>query len=197
MINLQKMRASEHVTCMLLALACLFSSLPRAASLSFSLQSAKDAGMKINEVPGMGLGAFAKEPIECFAYLGEYSGESMTLDQVQARFWGKRRKDASDQKFTESRKERGETQTGHYLFEIHDGSFVDAEDTSVSSWCRYMNHADGGTQECNCRPFTQTETDGEYHGPQFYTIRDIEVGEELRWDYGKVFWSKGKNGKAL
>jgi len=162
-----------------------------AVCLSFSLQSAQDAKMKIKEVPNMGLGAFATEPIKCFSYLGEYTGESFSLEQVKARFWNKRDQDSSDRKWTKSRVERGETKTGHYLFELHDGTFVDAEDTSVSGWTRYLNHASGGTHECNCRPFTQTSIDGDFHGPQFYAIRDIEVGEQLCWDYGKMFWTKG------
>uniref|UniRef100_A0A6U0H0L2 SET domain-containing protein n=1 Tax=Helicotheca tamesis TaxID=374047 RepID=A0A6U0H0L2_9STRA len=135
-----------------------------------------------------GLGAFAKFPIKFGTYLGDYSGETMTLSEVQARFWGKRKKDAADEMWSRSRLLRGQSTTGNYLLQLVDGSFVDAEDGDLSTWTRFMNHANEETKACNVRPFLKTEMEGDTHRyPRFFAMRDIEAGEELCWDYGEYF----------
>jgi len=99
---------------------------------------------------------------------------------------------AADDQWAYSRHARCQTCTGNYLFAMGTtGMLIDAEDTDCSNWCRYMNHAKEGTIECNVRPFHQT-TLGQgpaMHKPRFFAVRDIGVGEELRYNYGNEFFS--------
>ena len=76
--------------------------------------------------------AFATGRIACGTYLGDYSGESMTHNEVRARFWNKRDPDVADRKWAESRRVRNQSITGDYIFELQDGSFVCAEDGDLS-----------------------------------------------------------------
>mmetsp|Transcript_3007 Transcript_3007/g.8703 ORF Transcript_3007/g.8703 Transcript_3007/m.8703 type:complete len:228 (+) Transcript_3007:360-1043(+) len=138
-----------------------------------------------------GLGAFATGPIACGTYLGDYSGESMTHNEVRARFWNKREPDIADKKWAESRRTRNQSISGNYIFELQDGSFVCAEDGDLSSWTRFMNHAFDDAIECNVKAFMQTEKDGDIHRyPRFFAIRDIEEGEELQYNYGDMFYTE-------
>jgi SET domain-containing protein len=142
---------------------------------------------KASEVKG--LGAFSTAPIKFGTFLGEYKGESMTLSEVNARFWNKREPDVADKAWAESRMMRNQAISGDYIFDLYDGFFVCAEDSDQSTWTRFMNHASGGDNSCNVRPFTQTDLDGETHiYPRFFAIRDIEEGEELQYDYGPDFF---------
>ena len=65
-----------------------------------------------------------------------------------------------------------------YLFEIDDNYTIDgAERSNVA---RYMNHF--------CEPNVEAEIEaGEIH---FYALRDIELGEELGYDYGKEYFDE-------
>ena len=115
----------------------------------------------------------------------------MTLNEVRARFWNKRDPDAADLAWAASRRERNQGMSGCYVFELQDGTFVCAEDGELSTWTRFMNHASSDYPACNVRPFHQTVQGGDVHRyPRFYAIRDIEVGEELQWDYGDQFYSE-------
>jgi len=133
-----------------------------------------------------GLGAFATQSYSVGDYIGEYDGELLTKKQVQARYWGKRAPDNADEEWAKSRRKRGQGITGTYVFEMDEGSyFVDAEDGDKASWCRFMNHAPGGSAECNVRPFDRITTDGDLlKFPRFFAIEDIQEGDELCWDYG-------------
>mmetsp|Transcript_23687 Transcript_23687/g.34984 ORF Transcript_23687/g.34984 Transcript_23687/m.34984 type:complete len:219 (-) Transcript_23687:380-1036(-) len=137
--------------------------------------------------PQKGLGAFATGTIQCGTYLGECSGECMTLNEVRARFWGKREPDVADRAWAKSRRQRNQGITGNYVMELRDGTFVCSEDSEQSTWTRFMNHAPSSDPECNVKGFWQTEIGGDYHHyPRFFAIRDIEEGEELHFDYGKL-----------
>ena len=123
-----------------------------------------------------GLGAFATGRIACGTYLGDYSGESMTHNEVRARFWNKRDPDIADKKWAESRRVRNQSITGDYIFELQDGSFVCAEDGDLSSWTRFMNHAFDADRECNVKAFMQTEKEGDIHRyPRFFAIRGMST----------------------
>jgi SET domain-containing protein len=163
---------------------------PELSTSCLAHKSAKIAGIRIDVASGSkGLGAFATVPIPFGTFVGEYSGESMNLSEVQARFWGKREPDAADRMWTESRRQRGQETTGSYLFELEDGSFIDAEDGDISTWTRFTNHAEEPSPECNIRPFYYTNIGDEPHKyPRFFAIRDIEPGEEILWNYGKLFF---------
>ena len=151
-------------------------------------RSAQIDSVDIRETPGgKGLGAFSTAPIKDRTFIGEYKGESMTINEVNARFWNAREPDGADKAWTYSRISRNQDITGGYLFDLYDGSYVCAEDADQSNWTRFMNHAseDDLEDRCNVKVFTKTDIGGEQHFyPRFFAIRDIEVGEELQFDYG-------------
>lgn len=65
-----------------------------------------------------------------------------------------------------------------YLFEIDDDYTIDG--ATRSNIARYMNHF--------CKPNVEAEIEaGEIN---FYARRDIEVGEELGYDYGKEYFDE-------
>ena len=70
--------------------------------------------------------------------------------------------------------------SGAYAFQLSSGSWVDGEDASRSSWTRYINHAYGS--DANVAPYGRGR-------PFIYfeSIRDIEEGEELLFDYGDQY----------
>mmetsp|Transcript_12514 Transcript_12514/g.21881 ORF Transcript_12514/g.21881 Transcript_12514/m.21881 type:complete len:210 (-) Transcript_12514:356-985(-) len=141
-----------------------------------------------------GLGAFATQRIPMGTLVGVYGGEIMSNKEVKARYWGKREMDAEDRAWVNSRKQRGQGITGNYLVEMPNGSYVDGEDADISSWCRFMNHAQEGHESgnCNVKAFTRTMEGDDHHDyPRMYAIEDIEVGEELCWDYGQYFFIGG------
>jgi SET domain-containing protein len=159
---------------------------PLQSQKTFAHRSAVSAGIAVLLISKKkGFGAFATSRIPFGTMVGEYSGEVMTLSQVRARYWGKREHDESDKRWAKCRKERDQGLTGNYVLELENGSFVDAEDVDVSSWCRFMNHATEGTEECNVKAFTQAEKDEKLvrRYPCMYAIKDIEIGDELSWDY--------------
>ena len=149
----------------------------------FSLVDAQEAGILIRPASGnKGLGAFATSFIPMGTLLGEYRGEELTKDEVYARFFGRREKDQADIDWIASRFNRSQGITGNYLLETTDGMYVDCEDEDLSTWCRYMNHDDEGTDGCNVKAFLRSAKYGNVHKwPRMYAINDIEIGEELCW----------------
>jgi SET domain-containing protein len=158
---------------------------PLHSQKSFADRSAVSAGIAVlHASEKKGFGAFATSRIPFGTMVGEYIGEVMTLRQVKARYWGKRELDESDKRWVKCRKERDQGITGNYVLELEDGSFVDGEDDDVSGWCRFMNHAKEGTEDCNVKGFSRTSEDENVRQyPCMYAIKDIEVGDELSWDY--------------
>mmetsp|Transcript_62899 Transcript_62899/g.172774 ORF Transcript_62899/g.172774 Transcript_62899/m.172774 type:complete len:469 (-) Transcript_62899:124-1530(-) len=61
--------------------------------------------------------------------------------------------------------------------------YIDAANPSMSNLARYMNHCDAAP---NCRAATLRSP------PRLmlFTTRDVEVGEELVWDYGARYWGQ-------
>jgi hypothetical protein len=132
-----------------------------------------------------GLGAFATRPIKLGDYIGQYYGEILTLQEVNARYFGKAIHSTNDQRWCASRNARCQGMTGHYVFEMKSGDFVDAEDGDKSSWCRFMNHAEEDTHACNVKAFDKLTIGGDLLVyPQFFAMRDIQKGEELCYFYG-------------
>ena len=58
-------------------------------------------------------------------------------------------------------------------------AYIDGEDPTRSSWCRYINHCEEGQPGCNLEPMC----DGARCLVWFEARRSIEVGEELLFDY--------------
>jgi len=139
-----------------------------------------------------GFGAFTNIFIPKGAWIGEYRGELLTLQQVEARYWNKCPQNQADRAWLTSRTVRNMGMSGDYLFEIEDEIYIDGEDADVSNWCRYINHAMASEGECNLETRSWRETwDGEkLVEPRlwFVALRDILAGEELCFDYGNEYW---------
>lgn len=125
-----------------------------------------------------GLGAFATCAIPFGTLLGHYNGESLDLKQVQSRYWlkGEVAQTEDDIAWELSRSCRGQGTTGHFLFQLPNGTFVDAEDADKSSWVRFMNHADEDSPHCNVRAFMKTDmADEDEEFPLMIAISDISA----------------------
>lgn len=163
--------------------------------LNFSLRSAALAGIHIKETKEMGLGAFTSVHVPVGTMLGEYSGELITDYESQTRYCNSDKKHEMlecDRQWARSRQQRSQTTTGTYLFDMGNGISVDAEDTDVSGWCRYMNSANENAHECNVRPSNYKRNGVGIHKPRFFATRDIEAGEELMYNYGEAYWENHK-----
>ena len=178
---------------------------------SFANLSALTDGIDISPAPnGKGMGTFASVAIIKGDILGEYFGEILTRKQVEGRYWKTRSENKHDRKWRNSRKRRNQGISGDYLFDMGDDFFIDGEDADVSSWCRFANHADPGS-DCNVEVRARVGTstadnditdaditdttlpnkydDGDKH-TRLYMIAlvDIEKGVELQYDYGEEYW---------
>ena len=58
-------------------------------------------------------------------------------------------------------------------------AYFDAEDPNRSSWCRFINHARRGENECNCTQHVY----GLHRLIWIQTGREVAEGEELHFDY--------------
>ena len=72
--------------------------------------------------------------------------------------------------------------------------YVDAEDPTRSSWCRFINHAHYETPQCNLEP----RSDPLRALVWFEARRAIRAGEELAFSYGMAFndWLGKESGQA-
>ena len=144
------------------------------------------------------MGAFAARAFATNAVVGDYSGEVLTAAQHAARYGGDNADshadsdDDDDAAWAASRRGRGVGMTGDYVVQVTDDLFVDAEDPSFSSWCRYLNHASGDAANValKCLPYGM---DGR---PRvwFTALRDISPGEEVCFNYDGsdgTYWKEG------
>lgn len=67
---------------------------------------------------------------------------------------------------------------GDYIFRLDDDLCIDAE--NATHFSRYFNHAEHGT--------LVAEVDADAQRVDFYAARDVDVGEELTFDYGPSYW---------
>jgi hypothetical protein len=171
---------------------------PDLCETSFALCSARDNGVRIQDTTGgKGLGAFAGTMVLSGAWVGEYAGEILSKAEVEARYWAKRRPKVADRKWLKSRKARNQGLSGDYLFDMGDELYIDGEDADCTTWCRFMNHASGESngetnRACNVETrSTRQIWDGEkIVQPRLWCValRDIELGEEMCYDYGGEYW---------
>lgn len=68
---------------------------------------------------------------------------------------------------------------GQYLFELNDDWTIDGKGRSNKA--RYINHS--------CRPNCEAELSEDETRVFIQAKRNIKAGEELAYNYGKVFWS--------
>ena len=67
---------------------------------------------------------------------------------------------------------------GQYLFEINSKWTIDGK--SRTNLARYINHS--------CRPNCESDTNERKKQITITAIKNIKAGEELHYDYGRVFW---------
>ena len=130
-----------------------------------------------------GFGAFATRSFEKEEIVGDYVGEKLTLREKDARYLG-REQNWRDKIWLASRRARGVTASGTYIFQVDDDLFVDAEDPVHANWCRYINHHN----DPNMRVKSLAYAFGGEPRVWFVATRDIAPGEELSFDYGDEYW---------
>lgn len=69
---------------------------------------------------------------------------------------------------------------GQYLFELNDDWTVDGR--GRENLARYINHS--------CQPNCRAEISDDEKHIYIYAKRAIQPGEELNYNYGKVFWNE-------
>jgi len=144
----------------------------------YALESARASGILVQEVKPKGLGAFSTQFITAGDFVGEYHGELLTRCQVQTRYWDMNKKQPEDRRWLKSRRRRKQGLSGDFLFDMGDDLFIDAEDTDLSSWCRFMNHAPEA--ECNVESRSSPLTvSGGAQKLWYIALFDIHPGHEL------------------
>ena len=143
----------------------------------------------------------------------------MTRDQVESRYWKdtndsdhdnshdndndnhfEKRHEEDDIAWLESRIGRNQGCSGDYLFDVlGDDYFLDGEDSDVSGWYRFINHAahdddDNDCDACNLEARCSREVwNGRCLVPPrlWFVVRwDIAPGEEPQFDYGDSYWNR-------
>uniref|UniRef100_A0A7S0L8E2 SET domain-containing protein n=1 Tax=Coccolithus braarudii TaxID=221442 RepID=A0A7S0L8E2_9EUKA len=148
---------------------------------------AEQAGVRIAPSSGKGLGIFATRRLGELMTVGNYAGEQLTQRDIDVRFGQPPRSHAlwseDDEGWYTRRESRGVACTGDYIFKVGDDLYIDGEDCSTSNWTRFLNHG-----EPNLR--VKSLLKGMDGKPRvwFVALRDIEIGEELLWDYGESYW---------
>ena len=159
------------------------------------------AHLSLHPFPNKGLGVVTTIPISKGEFIGEYKGEIFTEEVKDRRYLPSKIKTSEDEAWIQSRIDRGQSLTGCYVygitipptksnnFETNQRIYVDAEDEYKSLWTRFLNHAKPPNNNCNPKSVHES-----YNGEPrvwFVATRDIEVGEELCFDYGDDYWLEG------
>lgn len=156
--------------------------------------------LRLHPFPNKGLGVITTIPISKGTFIGEYQGEIFTQEVHDRRYLPSQSqfKTKEDEAWIQSRLQRNQSLTGCYVYGItipptstnnfqdDQRIFIDAEDEHCSSWARFINHASPPNN--NLIPKSVHES---YDGKPrvwFVACRDIEVGEELCYDYGDNYW---------
>lgn len=152
--------------------------------------------LRLEAIPGKGLGVITTVPIPCNTMVGDYVGEVISTPVRDRRYLPSQEhlQDMIDLAWKASRQARGQTISGDYLYAVTmpggaDPIYMDAEDEYESLWTRFINHASPPNN--NLTPKSIHES---YDGKPrvwFVANRDIAVGEELCFDYGEDYWLPG------
>lgn len=174
---------------------------PSSVPMDTPARQSLPAHLTLHPFPNKGLGVITTIPISKGEFIGEYKGEVFTEQVKDRRYLSSQTKTAEDDEWIQSRVERGQSLTGCYVygitipptksnnFQTNQRIYVDAEDEYKSLWTRFLNHA--SPPKNNCNPKSVAES---YNGEPrvwFVASRDIEVGEELCFDYGDDYWLEG------
>ena len=152
--------------------------------------------LRLEAIPGKGLGVITNVPIPCNTIVGDYVGEVISTPVKDRRYLPSQEhlQDMVDLAWKTSRQARGQTISGDYLYAVTmpggaEPIYMDAEDEYESLWTRFINHASPPNN--NLTPKSIHES---YDGKPrvwFVANRDIAVGEELCFDYGDDYWLPG------
>jgi hypothetical protein len=157
--------------------------------------------LTLHPFPNKGLGVITTIPISKGEFIGEYKGEVFTEEVKDRRYLSSKIKTVEDEEWIQSRMERDQSLTGCYVYGItipptksnnfatNQRIYIDAEDEYKSLWTRFLNHASPPNNNCNPKSIHES-----YDGKPrvwFVASRDVEVGEELCFDYGDDYWLEG------
>ena len=125
----------------------------------------------VRPAPGKGNGAFATIPLPRHTYLGDYTGELISNEELHLR-------NAQGQ--------------GDYLMVCGAGAALDgaAEAADVTRFSlAHTNHAPAGSRAANLIRVQLPNFD-DLNRPRwaFFTARQVDVGEELQWTYSPSYW---------
>jgi hypothetical protein len=121
-------------------------------------------------IPGAGMGLFATTSIQEGTFLMEYIGEILTENEYFDRY-----PDGSGRYVAQITKGFG----------ISEPVYIDGLDPNRSGVARYMNSRSGS----GANVFWKKQRFGKQAGKMhFYSLRKIEAGEELFFDYGDSYW---------
>jgi SET domain-containing protein len=112
-----------------------------------------------------GRGLFATAPLSHGAFLGEYTGDVLTHDEYLARY---------------------PAEDSRYVLAANTDYNIDAVDPERSSLLRYLNHS---STEPNCYYHVLRVRGQRQKRVSFFTLRAVEAGEELCFDYGQQYWT--------
>lgn len=146
--------------------------------------------LRLEAIPGKGLGVITNVKIERGSVVGDYQGEVMTLEEKDRRYLDScaHLREPADEEWRALRIERGQGLTGTYLYGIvvpgASHIFMDAEDEYCSLWTRFLNHS----SDANVQPKSIHESWDGKPRVWFIALRDIEEGEEICFDYGDDYW---------
>lgn len=169
------------------------SSTPTSPEMNTPARQSMPNHLRLEAIPGKGLGVITDVKIPAGTVVGDYKGEIMTEEEKDRRYLEScsHLRQQIDEDWRRSRIERGQTITGTYLYGIDIPNkpsqiFVDAEDEYHSLWTRFLNHASPPAANVNPKSLYQG-IDG---NPRvwFVSMRDIDVGEEICFDYGDDYW---------
>jgi hypothetical protein len=155
-----------RVTCTLLMLLSGSRGLVVSRNLAMRASTAREAAVEVRDAGAKGMGAFAAEPLREGAWVGSYRGTLCTHKETTARY----------SSLPESERQDGRV----YVFELDAEYVVDAQNETHFS--RFFNHAEFGT--------LTVEVDVDAQSIDFFAARDVDVGEELTFDYGYPYWRR-------
>lgn len=124
----------------------------------FMSTQAKHQAYEVRQSPVHGNGVFARRRIPAGERIVEYKGERISWDEA-----------------TERADARGGPVNHTFYFSLTDGRVIDGG--SRGNEARYINHA----CEPNCEAY---EEDGRVY---IHSLRDIERGEELNYNYALIY----------
>jgi pre-rRNA-processing protein TSR3 len=111
-----------------------------------------------------GYGVFALNPLPSNTWIGDYLGSVLSQAEYLRRY---------------------PSEDAEYVLAANEDYNVDAADATRSSFLRYANHS---TSDPNLVVEIERVRKQREKHVRFYTARDVAVGEELTFNYGKAYW---------